>query len=46
MLRSGQEEFTWVPGTIATMTIGIIEVIVMAERDVESCGKLACTRRS
>jgi len=46
MLRLGLEVSTWGRGTIATTTMATIEAIVMAEDGVESCGKLACTRRS
>jgi hypothetical protein len=40
----GLEVSTWDPGTIATMTMGTIEAIVMAADGAESCGKPASTR--
>jgi hypothetical protein len=46
MLRLGLEVSRWDPDTIATPTMATIEAIVMAEDDVESCGKPASTRKN
>jgi hypothetical protein len=45
MLRLGLEVCRWGPG-IATMMMATMEVIVMAEDGVESCGKPASTRKN
>ena len=42
----GLEVSTWDPDTIATMTMGTIEAIVMAEDGVENCGKPVSTSKN